>query len=346
MNSAPKLRRSRTSSLPDPSLGGACPSSTTDFKSLLAALRPLGDSSSVARHAASCTRCFERLCDLFLATTPDAFDPVHRIVDGLNSSLYLLAKALLDAHSERSAGHFAYDHSPIAIKDAADQALDRLSALDEYTEGRVTLSGEAAPLQQLILEAGRATKQPRELVETILKRAITIGGRYGLDAANLLGFLRYQHGDLENAELLFSTVIERKPVDGYERETQAHAMNNLTGVHLGLGDLKSAILWCERSLMLKERLGLDSRSNFVNLLFFWLKQNTAYGLDRARHYLRTLLALDGGRRYFEQTVITEGYESAVADLRRSGIDREFPEVSLPPAKRQKNLELKQSGRGN
>jgi len=343
LNPAPS--RSQSPNSPESTLGADCPSSTIDFKGLLAALRPLGDSSSVARHAVDCPRCFERLCDLFLATTPDAFDPMHRMVDGFNSSLYLLAKALLEAHSEGTTRHFSYDHSPIEVQGAVDQALDRLSALDEYTEGRITLSGEAAPLQQLILESAQAPKQPRELAETILKRAISIGGRYGLDAANLLGFMRYQHGDLENAELLFSTVIERRPVNGYERETQAHAMNNLTGVHLGLGDVKSAILWCERSLMLKERLGLDSRSNYVNLLFFWLEQNTAYGLDRARHYLRTLLALDGGKQYFEETVRKDGYDGALATLRGSGLDLEFPEVSLPAVKRQKNLELKQGDQG-
>ncbi|MFH0944345.1 MAG: tetratricopeptide repeat protein [Planctomycetota bacterium] len=346
MNPTPRQRPERSRVDSGPSLGYTCPSSTTDFKSLLAAVRPLGDTDTVARHAANCPGCFDRLCDLFLATAPDDSDPIHAIVDGFNGSFYLLAKALLDARPDRAPAHFTYDQSPMAVNDAVEVALDRLSALDEYSDGRITLSGEAAPLQQLIRDASLSPRQPAALAETILKRSISIGGRHGLDSANLLGFLRYQQGNLENAKLLFTTVIDRQPVDGYERETQAHAMNNLTGVHLGLGDLKSAILWCERSLMLKERLGIDSRSNYVNLLFFWLEQGTAYGLARARHYLRTLIAVDSGKQYLEKTVRQDGYDGVLEKLHRSGLDREFPELSLPPRDTQKTSELKQSGEGS
>ena len=343
MNPTPRPEQERSRVEAGPSLGYTCPSSTTDFKSLLAAVRPLGDSDTVARHAANCPCCFDRLCDLFLATASDDSDPIHAIVDGFNGSFYRLAKALLEARPDLAPDHFTYDQTPMAVSNAVELALDRLNALDEYSDGRITLSGEAAPLQQLIRDASLSPKQPVALAETILKRSISIGGRHGLDSANLLGFLRYRQGDLENAELLFTTVIDRRPVDGYERETQAHAMNNLTGVHLGLGDLKSAILWCERSVMLKERLGIDCRSNYVNLLFFWLEQGTAYGLARARHYLRTLIAVDSGKQYLEKVVRQDGYDAVLEKFRKNGLDREFPELSLPPKKVQKALDLKQLG---
>ncbi|MFG0317506.1 MAG: hypothetical protein ACF8XB_09545, partial [Planctomycetota bacterium JB042] len=138
---------------------------------------------------------------------------------------------------------------------------------------------------------------------------------------------------------------ERPASDRYERETQAHAMNNLTGVHLGRGDVKSAILWCERSLMLKERLGLDARTNYVNLLFFWLEQKTAYGHDRARHYLRQLLFLEGGQDHLEATLATKSYESPVQAFRAAGLDKEFPEIKLPPKPRQRTLALKERRQG-
>lgn len=330
---------------PRESLGGSCPASTTDLKSLLAALRPLGDSGAIERHAATCPSCFTRLGDLLLATAPDESDPIHRIVDGLNQSLYRLAKAVLKDVKAASAQGFCFDCVPGSADVAASEALDRLSALDEYCEGRIARSGEAAPLKRLIEESSATAKDPG-LAESILKRSISIGGRHGLDAANLLGFLRYKEGDLDGAELLFNTVIERAPRDSYERETQAHAMNNLTGVCMGRSDLKSAILWCERSLMLKERLGLDASSNYLNLLLFWIDQSTTYGLERARHFLRIMLLQDGGREYLEQTLATEGYETSVAALRRHGLDREFPELTLPADRRQKTLGLQDGPREN
>ncbi len=235
--------------------------------------------------------------------------------------------------------HFCFDLSPSGIEAAASEASERLSALDEYTEGRTSRSGEAASLLELIGRTRQESPPGPELAESILRRAIAVGGRYGLDAANLLGYIRYRRGDLDGAELLFTTVLERRALDRYERETQAHAMNNLTGVHLERHDLQSAILWCERSLMLKERLGLDARTNYLNLLFFWLENGTAYGLERARHYLRTVLLLDDGKRYLEETIAQPSYEVALARFRRVGLDKEFPEIQLPPLKRQKSLGL-------
>lgn len=326
-------------------LFGTCPASMTDFKSLLGALRPLGDSSAIARHAGTCPSCLQRLSDLFLATAPEEADPLHRLVDGLNLALYVLAKSALDASRSAATSGFCFDRSPGPLRAAAAEALDRLSALDEYLEGRITRSGEAGPLERLINDAQTPDRPERtgELAESILRRCIGIGGKYGLDAANLLGFIRYRRGDLPGAERLFSAVLERKCADSYERETQAHAMNNLTGVHAGRGDLKSAVLWCERSLMLKERLGLDVRSNYLNLIFFWLEQGTPYGVERARHYLRSLLVLDGGRPYFEHAVEGEGYAASRAAFRRAGLDKEFPEVKLPQERRQKNLDLREKG---
>lgn len=324
---------------------GPCPATTNDLRALLTALRPLGDTATLSRHASRCPSCFSQLSDLFLATAPDESDPVHRLVDGLNLSLYRVAKSILTERPTPETEGFHFDHAPRSIKETAFDALDRLDALDEYSEGRSASADGAASLRHQ-LESVRTGKEQGDLrAETLLRRSIAIGGRFGLDAANLLGYILYRRGDLDAAELLFNTIIERPAYGRYERETQAHAMNNLTGVHLGRGDVKNAILWCERSLMLKERLGIDARTNYVNLLLFWLEQQTAYGRDRARHYLRQLLLLEGGKAHFERTLASRGYESPAQTFRASGLDKEFPEIALPPKPRQRTLELKERRQG-
>lgn len=307
----------------------ACPEAMTDLRSLMTAIGPLGDLETLSRHSARCPTCFARLRDLFFATAPDASDPAHRLVDGLNQALYRLAKAVLWASSSGAPEDFLFDRSPGEVLAARVEARDRLDALQEYTEGRSARAGTSAALDDQLREVEAGAKPSPELAEAILKRAVSIGGRYGLDAANLLGYLRYRRGDLAGAELLFTTVIRRNAFDSYERETQAHAMNNLTGVYLCRGELKSAILWCERSLMLKERLGIDARSNYVNLMFFWLEHQTSYGVDRARHYLRTLLRQDEGKSYLERALAHPEYLEALVDFRAAGLDREFPEIRLP-----------------
>ena len=341
------IERSRTRSpeaIAPASFGGPCPRTATDLRALLTALRPLGDTRSLARHAADCPCCFTHLSDLFLATAPDESDPVHRLVDGLNLSLYRVAKAILSGRPG-GADAFVFDQEPGDVRAAAKEALDRLEALDEYSEERSGDTDGSSSLRRTLKAIVRGSERNETQAEHLLRRSIAIGGRFGLDAANLLGFLLYRRGDLDQAELLFTTVIERPAFDRYERETQAHAMNNLTGVHLGRSDVKSAILWCERSLMLKERLAIDARTNYVNLMFFWLEQNTAYGHERARHYLRQLLTLDGGKEYLEQTLAQTGYESPVLAFRNAGLDKEFPEIALPPKPRQQTLELKERQRG-
>jgi len=323
-----------------PTFGGPCPQTATDLRSLLTALRPLGDTRSLARHAADCPCCFENLSDLFLATAPDDSDPIHRLVDGLNLSLYRVAKSILADRSD-AADAFVFDQAPGDVRIAAKEALDRLEALDEYSEERAGDTDGSTSLRRTLKKMVRGSDLNEATAEQLLRRSIAIGGRFGLDAANLLGFLLYRRGDLDAAELLFTTVIERPAFDAYERETQSHAMNNLTGVYLGRDDVKTAILWCERSLMLKERLALDARTNYVNLIFFWLEQQTAYGHERARHYLRQLLLLDGGKGYLEETLAQSDYESPVLAFRNSGLDKEFPEIELPPKPRQATLELKE-----
>lgn len=333
--------RTQLKSSPSVAVEGPCPSLTGDLTGILRALRPLGDLGSITRHAADCGTCFSRLTEFFITTSPDQNDPIHRLIDGLNVALYRLAKSLLCSTPQAGTDDFNFDLSPVPVKDAAEEAIDRLEALDEYMEGRYTRTGEAAPLRELIQRSLTDTDHAAEIAQALLKRSISIGGRYGLDAANLLGFIRYRRGDLDGAEILFRTVIERPAADLYERETQAHAMNNLTGVCLGRDDLKTAILWCERSLMLKERLHLDARSNHLNLLIFWLENGTSYGAERSRHYMRSLLVLDGGKVYMEKALSSPAYAEAVASIRRAGLDKEFPEVELPPDKRQKTLGLKE-----
>lgn len=306
-----------------------CPEANRNLKDLLDTIRPLGDSAQLVQHAAKCPTCFTRLRDLFLATAPDDSDPVHRLIDGLNYALYRLAKALLCAPENGGVADFRFDNAPGSPSQAAEDALSRLVALEEYSNGRSARSGETAPLKQLVSESAKDVNGSLDSADQLLRRSIAIGGRYGLDAANLLGFMRYRHGDLDGAELLFRTVLDRNATDVYERETQAHAMNNLTGVELSRGDLKNAILWCERSLMLKQRLGMDTRSNLLNLIFFWLEHATPYGIDRARHYVRQLLSLDDGKRVMENAFATAGYEACLADFKKHGFDREFPEIAMP-----------------
>lgn len=310
-----------------------CLADVGDLRLLLGALRPLGQATTLTLHAAHCPRCFARLCDLFLATAPAESDPLLRIIDGVNSAVYRLAKALLSEIDNDAYRMFCFDQVPNSVENAADEALDRIAALDEYTEGRTEGSCEAKALRALILESRIKNLRTMSLVEAILKRAITIGGRHALDGANLLGFLRLLNGDLDGAELLFTTVCQRQTNDLYERETQAHAMNNLAGVHVRRGQTQSAILWSERSLMLKERLGIDARSNYLNLITFWLETSTAYAQERIRHYLRCLLLLEGGKTYLERNFKTEAYRTAMQRFRRAGFDKEFPEIAIvdPPA---------------
>lgn len=306
----------------------SCLADVADLRQLLAELRPLGQATTLTLHAAHCRRCFARLCDLFLATAPPESDPLLRIIDGVNASVYRLSKSLLRETDEELAACFCFDRIPEAVDAVANDALDRLGALDEYSEGRTESSCEAKALKQLIVEARTKPKRTPALVEALLRRAIEIGGRHALDAANLLGFIRFAKGDLDEAELLFNTVCRRKTADAYERETQAHAMNNLAGIHSRRGDVQSAILWSERSLMLKERLGIDARSNFQNLIVFWLEHDTAYGHDRVRHYLRSLMLLDGGKAYLENNLKSDGYRAVLERFRRAGLDKEFPELRL------------------
>lgn len=312
----------------DPVQGATRPEVIPDLRSLFSALRPLGDSTPIIQRAIADPVSFARLCDLFLVTAPDEFDPVVRLVDGVNQSLYRLAKAVLRALPETDE-NFTFDCGPDVVENVAKEALDRLDALAEYSDGSSTGAGDTRLIRQIISDATDRGKLTFDMVETLLKRIISIGGRYGLDAANLLGFMCYRRGDLDAAEILFRTVIERRTSDAYERETQAHAMNNLTGVHSGRDNLKLAILWGERSLMLKERLGLDASTNYLNLLFFWLESATPYAVDRARHYLRTLLSLDDGKLLLESKLASEGYREIAVQYVRSGLDREFPEVRVP-----------------
>ncbi len=305
-----------------------CPEADRDLKDLLRTARPLGDSTELIQHATRCPSCFARLRDLFLATAPDDSDPIHRLIDGLNHAVYRLAKAILATPQNGGAADFRFDQAPGAPAQAAEDALARLTALDEYSNGRSARSSEAAPLKELLKESAGTNAPTTETAEQLLRRSIAIGGRYGLDAANLLGFIHYRNGDLDGAELLFRTVLDHSADNTYERETQAHAMNNLTGVELSRGDLKSAILWCERSLMLKQRLRMDVRSNYLNLCFFWLEQGTPYGIDRARHYVRELLALDDGKKSIEQALASTAYSSCLADFKKHGFDREFPEIAV------------------
>ena len=305
------------------------PDEIPDLRGLFSALRPLGDSTPIIQRAISDPIAFSRVCDLFLATAPDEYDPVVRLVDGVNHSLYRLAKAILTSLPETGHDGFTYDSNPDEIETVAKEALDRLEAVTEYSDGHNAGSADARMIRGIIEDSCDQGKLGYDMVETLLKRIISIGGRYGLDAANLLGFIYYRSGDLDAAEILFRTVIERRPADVYERETQAHAMNNLTGVHIGRHNLKQAILWGERSLMLKEGLGLDASTNYLNLLFFWLESATPYALDRARHYLRMLATLDGGRELLERTLLSEGYRNVVEQYTRAGLDKEFPEIRIP-----------------
>lgn len=306
----------------------ACLADVADLRQLLAELRPLGQATTLTLHAAHCHRCFARLCDLFLATAPAESDPLLRIIDGVNASVYRLSKSLMRETDAELARHFCFDRIPEAVDAVASDALDRLGALDEYSEGRTESSCEAKALKHLIVDSRAKAKRTPELVESLLRRAIGIGGRHALDAANLLGFIRFAKGDLDEAELLFNTVCRRSTTDAYERETQAHAMNNLAGIHARRGDVRSAILWSERSLMLKERLGIDARSNFLNLIVFWLEHDTDYGHERVRHYLRSLMLLDGGKSYLERNLQNESYRGTLERFRGVGFDREFPELRL------------------
>jgi hypothetical protein len=305
-----------------------CLADIADLRQLLAMLRPLGQATTLALHAAHCHRCFARLADLFLATAPAESDPLLRIIDGVNASIYRLAKALLHESDPDVARTFCFDKHPDSIDSVATVALDSLDALDDYSEGRTETSCEAKAIKQLVTEARSKSKRNSGLVETLLRRSIAIGGRHALDAANLLGFLRFAKGDLDGAELLFNTVCRRATQDGYERECQAHAMNNLAGVHVRRGEIQNAILWCERSLMLKERLGLDARSNYLNLIVFWLDHSTLYGQERVRHYLRNLLALDAGKAYVEQNLKSDAYRATLERFKQAGLDKDFPELAL------------------
>jgi hypothetical protein len=309
---------------------GACLADSSDLRQLLAALRPLGQGTTLALHAAHCARCFARLCDLFLATAPAESDPLLRIIDGVNRSVYRLAKALLRDSADPALIAFCFDQTPEAVTSVVAEALDRLAALDEYTEGRSQTSCEASALRLLVTTAAGDHPECSEddLVESLLRRAIGIGGRHGLDAANLLGFLLFTRGDLDGAELLLTTVCRRVAADAYERETQAHAMNNLAGVFVHRGNPRSAILWCERSLMLKERLGLDARTNYLNLVVFWLEQGTTYATERVRHYLRSLLLLERGKDYLERNLRSEPYAATRRRFVDAGFAKEFPEILL------------------
>jgi hypothetical protein len=304
-----------------------CPDVARDPKSLLAALRPLGDSSSILEHASNCQACFGKIKELFLTTSPDEHDPIHRLFDGLNSALYRLAKSILVAAND-GVPDFAFDREPGPIDTVVREAGERLDVLAEYSEGSTLRSAAAVAVKTLVDEAAHVGAPDARVAEQLLKRSVSLGGRFGLDAANLLGFLRARTGDYDGAELLFRAVIERTARDSYESETQAHAMNNLTTVHIGRGNLRLAILWCERSLMLKERLGLDARTNYLNLMFFWIEHGTSYGTDRARHYLRVLLGLEGGKAYLTKSILQPQYAEGVKHLRTAGFDREFPELAV------------------
>lgn len=316
-----------------------------DLRPFFAALRPLGDRSKVIDAAASSPVAFQRVLDLFLATAPEDHDPIHRLTDGVNHSLYRLAKAVLSTLPE-GRGTFAFDTRPDAVEAAAQDTLDRLDALCEYSEGSATGPADRTLVGNILEDSRQGSALEFGLVETLLRRSIALGGRYALDAANLLGYLSYRRGDLDGAELLFQTVIDRRAADSYERETQAHAMNNLTGVHVGRGDLRLAILWCERSLMLKEQLGLDGLSNHLNLLFLWIDQATAYGVDRARHYIRRVLATEAGKASLESTLQHPTFRRSVETFRRCGLDQEFPEIALPETRERKPVQrtLRQSKR--
>lgn len=303
-----------------------------DLRPLFAALRPLGNNGPVIERAVKDPVAFQRVLDLFLATAPEEFDPVHRLIDGVNHSLYRLAKAVLST-IRAGEGTFAFDRSPDTVESAAKDALDRLDALCEYSEGSATDPADRNLIREILEDSRQGEALDFDIVETLLRRSIALGGRFALDAANLLGFLCYRRGDLDNAELLFQTVIERKAADNYERETQAHAMNNLTGIYVGRGDLGQAILWCERSLMLKEQLGLDGLSNHMNLLFLWIDQATAYGVERARNYIRRVLATSTGKATLQGTFKQRTFRKSLEAFRRCGFDKEFPEIALPELER-------------
>ena len=304
-----------------------CPAETTDLRALLLALRPLGEREAFACHAASCPRCFDRVADLFLLTAPDSSDPVHRLLDGLARSLYELAKAHLSGSA--TPPPFRFDARPGEPAKIVADALDRLDALAEHTDGRSESLPTSRSLRSLLSEIGESHQDRGQTARSLLDWCVTLGGPHGLDAANLLGFLALEDGELDRAERFFRALVERSAGDRYERETQAHAMNNLAGVRARRGDLRGAILWAERSLLLKERLGLDARTNWVNLLAFWLHYGTVYGVERARHATRRLLALDGGREWLRDLLLSAPYADTLAAVRRCGLDREFPELRLP-----------------
>jgi len=299
-----------------------------DLRPLFTALRPLGNKAPVIERAAKDPIAFQRILDLFLATAPEEHDPVHRLIDGVNHSLYRVAKAVLSTIPDGE-GAFSFDRSPDTVEAAAKDALDRLDALCEYSEGTATDPADRNLIQGILEDFRQGEALDFDIVETLLRRSIALGGRFALDAANLLGFLCYRRGDLDNAELLFQTVIERKAENNYERETQAHAMNNLTGICVGRGDIGQAILWCERSLMLKEQLGLDGLSNHMNLLFLWIDQATSYGVERARHFIRRVLATATGKTTLQSTLQQRAFKKSLDAFRRCGLDKEFPEIALP-----------------
>lgn len=318
-------QRQRTQTRPAPPPD--CRTAPSDPRDLLRALKPLGGGEDFAEHAASCPECFDRAAQLLLLTAEETCDPHRGLLDGLAHCLYEMAKAAVRAAPRPVS--FRFDDPPPPLDESVGQTEAALEALAEYTDGASERCGEARSMRRLLADVRRGASL-ESIVREALGRALALGGPHGLDAANLLGFLALERGDLEEAERMFRTVIERPAASRYERETQAHAMNNLAGVLARRQRTADAILWAERSLLSKERLGLDTRTNWVNLLVFWLEHGTAYGVERSRAALRALLALDGGREWLAELLAREEYRGTVDRLRLRGLDREFPEVRLPP----------------
>lgn len=167
-------------------------------------------------------------------------------------------------------------------------------------------------------------------VETLLELGIEGGGRYAEDSANLLGFIAYRRGDLDRATRLIQRVIARAGTDTYGLETLAHALTNLAAIQIARREHAAALILSERAQLLKTHLGVAPYGGASNLLCFWIMEATAYGDERAWHYLEQVMSSPVSTRFFERQLWQHGGENTLAEgLARTGFDRRKPELVLP-----------------
>lgn len=235
------------------------------------------------------------------------------------------AKGVLDS--------FQFDVPPKSFAVALIRAQSFFARLAEVIRGEARIVSLVGRIRVLIDSLKTASaERPISLldVETLLELGIEGGGRYAEDSANLLGFIAYRRGDLDRATRLIQRVIARAGTDTYGLETLAHALTNLAAIQIARREHAAALILSERAQLLKTHLGVAPYGGASNLLCFWIMEATAYGDERAWHYLEQVMSSSVSSRFFERQLWQHGGENTLAEgLARTGFDRRMPQLVLP-----------------